>query len=145
MLPYTYSPQSVSVSQQNGVWIVTAQSSSYTFADEPTAQAFATLARESLSAAAEWYSGVRDLFRKLEQLMAEAARLEAIYNANNLYPLVVATPSGTVPGMGVPALRCIAVGALMQDLNMWLDAVAVGNPAAGFALPVRRTVIGKRD
>jgi hypothetical protein len=141
MLPFNHN-QIIFVSAN----VVTIGTNEYTFATDADANAFAAIARESITAASEWYSGVRDLFRDLEKLMGKAAQLEAIYNANNLYPLVVATPSGlNVPGMGVSALRSIAVGALMQDLNMWLDAVVVGNPAAGVALPVRRTVIGKRD
>jgi len=144
MLPY--STQSVTVTSQNGIWIVTAQQSSYTFTTEADANAFAAIARESITAASEWYNGVRSLFRQLETLLAEAGRLELVYNSNELFELIMATPTGMfVPGMGVPVARAVGIGAMMQDLNAWLDAAAVGVPPTGLALPVRRTMIGKRD
>jgi len=146
MLPYTSSPQSVVVSQTNGIWVVVAGSQSYTFIDESTAQAFATRARESIAGAQEWYVGVKALLRQFETLLSEARRLSDVYTANRLEDLITATPTGTnVPGMGVPVARAVGIGAMMQDLNAWLDAAAVGVPATGIALPVRRTIIGKRD
>ena len=146
MLPYTYSPQSVSVSSQNGIWIVTAQQSSYTFTTEADANAFASIARESIAGAQEWYVGVKALLRQFETLLSEARRLSDVYTANRLEDLITATPTGTnVPGMGVPTARAVGIGPMMQDLTAWLDAAAVGVPATGIALPVRRTIIGKRD
>ena len=144
MLPYS-SPQSVSVSSQNGIWIVNAQSSSYTFVTETDANTFAGIARESITAAAEWYNGVKALFRQLETLLAEAGRLELVYNSNGLFDLTMATPTGTnVPGMNVPALRSLVVGSLMQNLSVFLDeAVVVTGITSG--LPTRRAAIGKRD
>ena len=145
MLPYPYNPQSVVVTSQNGIWIVTAQSSSYTFTTEADANAFASIARESITAASEWYSDVRSLFRQLETLLAEAGRLELVYNSNDLFNLTMATPANTnVPGMNVPALRSLVVGSLMQNLSSWLDeTVVVTGITSG--LTSRRAAIGKRD
>jgi len=145
MLPYTSSPQSVSVTSQNGIWIVTAQSSSYTFTSEADANTFAAIARESISAASEWYNRVKALFRQLEGLLAEANSLALIYNSNELFALTTATPANTnVPGMNVPALRSLVVGSLMQNLSTWLDEyVVVEGITTG--LPTRRAAIGKRD
>lgn len=146
MLPYTSSPQSVTVNQTNGIWVVTAGATSYTFIDETVANAFATRARESIVGAQEWYAGVLKLLRQWETLLAEAGRLSGVYQANELYDLMLATPTGTnVPGMGVPVARALGIGALMQDLNVWLDDTAQGDPPTGLTLSTRRTIIGKRD
>jgi hypothetical protein len=126
--------------------VVTIGADTYTFADEATANNFVAIVRDRITAAAEWYAASRALLRQLETLLAEAGRLKMVYEDNDLYGLVTATPANTnVPGMNVSVLRSIAVGALMQDLEQFLSVAAVGNPASGLPLPIRRAVIGKRD
>ena len=145
MIPYFSTPNTITV-EANVVTISSANAqSSYTFTDETTANAFAAIARESIVGAQEWYAGVKALFRQLETLLAEAGRLELVYNSNGLFDLTMATPTGTnVPGMNVPALRSLVVGSLMQNLSVFLDeAVVVQGVTTG--LPTRRAAIGKRD
>jgi hypothetical protein len=122
----------------------------YTFATEAAAQAFAAAVALSAAAAAEWVVGARQVMRQFETLMTEASRLEVVYIDNQLFDLVTATLAATagdgVPGMGVSALRSVAIGALMQDLKAHLAEDVAGNPPTGMLTGItRRSVISKRD
>lgn len=145
--PYTGQPTfTIAITQEGETWLVAVGEAVYPFSDETTAQAFAALAQRA-TAGYEWFSGARQLLRLMEQLLTEANRLKMIYEDTGLFDLVLGTPTGhPVPGMGVSVLRSVAVGALMQDLFLFLAQPVVGDPPTGLPLPAtRRSVITQRD
>jgi hypothetical protein len=144
--PYQRVPSSgdITVNDDNTATL-TYNNETYKFADLNTATAYLTLIDNKSEAAMTWASGVSKMIRDLETLLAEANKLKIIYDDNDLFDLVVATPDGSiVPGMSMTKLRSIIIGSLMQDLDVFLSQDTVGNPPNGIPMPIRRKVITQR-
>jgi hypothetical protein len=94
-------------------------------------------------AAAEWAERSLDLLNQLEVVLKEAANLEAVYNYNDLFPLVMATPSGyPVPGMTFNQTQASEVGSLFQDVKVFLAENVQGE--YGIDGSVRQAIILRR-
>jgi hypothetical protein len=145
--PPSYLAYAVDVTNTDGIWNVTVGNLSYDFGeDEAAAQIFAVQARKRTAALVEWVSRAKALLRQIEELLAQAGTLRVLYDDNQLYELLMATPqTSLMPGVGLSLPRVLSLGCFFQDITVFLGEDLVGVPPAPILLGKRRAVITLRD
>lgn len=129
-----------------GMFYVYVGMTRYDFTDEAAAQQFLETVTPRETAMAEWQRRARAILALSEQIVVDGRALSLLYEDNDLFQVIAATPEGqVVPGSSWSQARAISVGALMQDLELWLQDETIGVPAAPTSLPIRRRVIMTRD